>query len=53
MNQTSLYEIELLSPRALRPYPGNARTHSKKQIVKSRPTKTPSGTECIGLIMLG
>jgi DNA modification methylase len=32
MNQTSPYNIELLAPTALRPYPRNARTHSKKQI---------------------
>jgi ParB-like chromosome segregation protein Spo0J len=32
MKQNSPYNIELLSPAALRPYPGNPRTHSSKQI---------------------
>jgi DNA modification methylase len=32
MKQNPPYNIELLSPAALRPYPGNPRTHSSKQI---------------------
>lgn len=32
MKQNSPYNIELLSPAALRPYPGNPRTHTNKQI---------------------